>query len=175
MLGQPDPAANEENRGEIGPASFRWAHDVAGDDQHLYVADAGNHRVLCWGGEVAADRGADGVLGQRDFLTAREWPYGLQGPSALRFPYGIDSDSGRLAVADTANNRVLIWEAPPSGVYTPADHVLGQPDFDANGENRWDAVDRDTFCWPYGLCLWRDRLAVADSGNNRVMIWRLGS
>ncbi|WP_235488800.1 hypothetical protein [Frankia sp. AvcI1] len=29
----------------------------------------------------------------------------------------------------------------------------------------------DTFCWPYGLSLSDGRLAVADSGNNRVVIW----
>ena len=51
---------------------------------------------------------------------------------------------------------------------------LGQPDLAANGENRWDRVDADTLCWPYGLD-WlggeTDLLAVADSGNNRVVVW----
>ncbi len=53
-----------------------------------------------------------------------------------------------------------------------ADHVLAQPDFGSNGENRWTSVQRDTLCWPYGLSLRGDTLAVADSGNNRVMVWR---
>ena len=53
-----------------------------------------------------------------------------------------------------------------------ADWVLAQPDFGANGENRWTSVQRDTLCWPYGLSLHGDLLAVADSGNNRVMLWR---
>ena len=38
----------------------------------------------------------------------------------------------------------------------------------------WDRVDADTLCWPYGLD-WlggeTDLLAVADSGNNRVVVW----
>ena len=55
----------------------------------------------------------------------------------------------------------------------PADDVLAQPDMDANGENRWDAVADDSLCWPYGLCLAGNRLAIADSGNNRVMVWEL--
>jgi hypothetical protein len=55
----------------------------------------------------------------------------------------------------------------------PADRVLGQVDFAGAGENRWDLVADDTFCWPYGLALHRGRLAVADSGNNRVMLWEL--
>jgi len=52
--------------------------------------------------------------------------------------------------------------------------VIGQSDFDAAGENRWRAVTRETFCWPYGPHLHRGRLAVADSSNNRVMIWDCG-
>jgi hypothetical protein len=80
----------------------------------------------------------------------------------------------RLVVADTANNRVLPWRARPrSGAAVPADEVLGQPDFDAHGENRWKEVATDTLCWPYGLCLAGDLLAVADSGNNRVVLWSL--
>jgi len=79
-----------------------------------------------------------------------------------------------LAVADTANNRVLFWHIPPTaGVFHPADAVIGQPDFASNGENRWKKVDRDTLCWPYGIHLHRGQLAVADSGNNRVMIWQI--
>ncbi len=79
----------------------------------------------------------------------------------------------RLAVADTANNRVLFWEDLSAGG-GPADAVLGQPSFAANGENRWAMVEHDTLCWPYGLCLHGDTLAVADSGNNRVVLWRRG-
>ena len=78
-----------------------------------------------------------------------------------------------MIVADTANNRVLVWDAVPSAGGVPADRVLGQPDFGTNGENRWDAVGADTFCWPYGLSVHGGRVAVTDSGNNRVTIWEL--
>jgi len=33
----------------------------------------------------------------------------------------------------------------------------------------------DTLCWPYGLWLHHGRLAIADSGNNRVMIHDLAA
>ena len=76
--------------------------------------------------------------------------------------------------ADTANNRVLFWHAPATtGAFPAADAVIGQLDFESNGENRWKMVDRDTLCWPYGIHLHGNRLAVADSGNNRVMIWEV--
>ena len=182
VLGQPDSASREENRGEsVGPASFRLPHAITGHEGLLLVADAGDHRVLGWTPPPDGDRPADRLLGQPDFHTAGEWPYGPQRGDRFRFPYAASmdaaGDSTRLAVADTANNRVLVWDGD---IWTgddawdgrAADHVLAQPGFADNGENRWSAVTPDSLCWPYGIWLHGDRLAVADSGNNRVMIWR---
>lgn len=178
VLGQPDGTHREENRGGVvGPASFRWPHALAGRNDLLLVADAGDHRVLGWTPQPADDRVADLVLGQPDFHTAVEWPYGPHTGDRFRFPYAIALDGAgpeSLAVADTANNRVLLWDGVPTDG-RPADHVLAQPTFAANGENRWSSVQHDTLCWPYGLSLSGDRLAVADSGNNRVVIWRRAS
>ncbi|MFC5994641.1 NHL repeat-containing protein [Pseudonocardia hispaniensis] len=172
VLGQPDPAAREENRGgAVAPDSFRWPHDITGTDELLLIADAGNHRVIGWRPHPGVDRPADILLGQADMDSAVEWPYGPQRGDRLRFPYALALDSGRLAIGDTANNRILIWEGPATDG-RPADHVLGQPTMAANGENRWSGVERDSLCWPYGLSLHGDRLAVADSGNNRVVLWR---
>ncbi len=172
VLGQPDPSAREENRGGVvGPASFRWPHDITGTEDLLVVADAGDHRLLGWSPSPEADRDADSVLGQPDFTSALEWPYGPHTADRFRFPYAACLDGGRLAVADTANNRILLWDGMPEDG-RGADHVLAQPDFGSNGENRWTSVQRDTLCWPYGLSLRGDTLAIADSGNNRVMIWR---
>lgn len=172
-LGQPDGQSSDENRG--GPPradSFRWPHDVTGDSNGLWVADAGNHRVLGWRGPVRSDRSADYLLGQTDMTEAVEWPYAEQSERRLRFPYAVSKKGDVLAVADTANNRILLWDLPlEENRFAAASHVLGQLDFQSFGENRWTAVASDTLCWPYGLSLHRDRLAIADSGNNRVMIW----
>ncbi len=175
ILGQPDAQSREENRGgAVSAKSFRWPHAITGDAHTLYVTDAGNHRVLGWDGLPDTDRDADLVLGQKTFTTAIEWPYTAQGPAAMRFPYCVALQDGMLAVADTANNRVLFWhDVPRSGVGIPADGVIGQVDFQSNGENRWKAVLPDTLCWPYGLALFRDTMVVADSGNNRATIWQM--
>lgn len=177
VLGQPDATHREENRGQsAGPASFRWPHAIAGRDDLLLIADAGNHRVLGWTPPPTADRPADLLIGQSDFSASEEWPYGPHSGDRFRFPYAIGLQTAadgveRLAIGDTANNRILLWDGVPTA-NAPADYVLAQPSFAANGENRWTAVQRDTLCWPYGLSLYNDRLAVADSGNNRVVIWR---
>jgi hypothetical protein len=173
VLGQNDEFSHAENRGASPSAhSFRWPHAVAGDATTLYVADAGNHRILGWTPIPERDEPARLVLGQRDMSTAWEMPHLPPGASALRFPYAVACADGRLIAADTANNRVLIWRIlPREGAFLPADDVIGQSDFDGNGENRWQAVERDTLCWPYGIAVCNNRLAIADSGNNRVMIW----
>ena len=176
VLGQEGMHEADENRGgPVGPSSFRWPHAIAGTDEMLFVADAGNHRVLGWTGRPTADRPADLVLGQKDFHAAWELPHQQQGPGRLRFPYGLSLANHSLAVADTANNRVLFWPVPidaPCGSEAVA--VVGQHDFSACGENHWKAVAAETLCWPYGVCLHEESMAVADSGNNRVMLWQRG-
>ena len=172
LLGQADASAREDNSGELGDATFRWPHALCGDEQTLYVADAGDHRVL--GFSPPGSPTADLVLGQQSADVADEFKNRPQGPHRLRFPYAAVSDESRLFVADTSNNRVLVWHGlPRDGAGLPADTVLGQADLDANGENRWDAVADDSLCWPYGLSLAGDLLAVADSGNNRVVFWQV--
>jgi sugar lactone lactonase YvrE len=178
VLGQPDLWSRGENRdGPVAANSLRWPHALAHVGDVLLVADAGNHRVLGWRGEIDGERAADTVLGQPGFDSAVEFPYRPQGPRAFRFPYGVaTTPDGSLVVADTSNNRLcivddvnaMLADEPHGGA---VDHVLGQPDLDANGENRWDRVVHDSFCWPYGLAADGRRLVVADSGNNRVVIW----
>ncbi|MEZ6096831.1 MAG: NHL repeat-containing protein [Pirellulaceae bacterium] len=173
VLGQPDFEYMDENRGgAVNARSFRWPHDLTASREGLFVADAGNHRILFWDGVLESDRDADRVIGQDQFAASYEFPYEAPGPNRLRFPYSIASNNEVLAAADTANNRILFWRLPlQSREFEPARDVIGQLDFAGNGENRWDAVLPDTICWPYGICLNRNLLAIADSGNNRVMLW----
>lgn len=179
VLGQPDATSREENRGDgVGADTFRWPHAV-GSTGHggLLVADAGNHRVLRWDTHPTGDRPADAVLGQRDFTGGAEFPYVSQA-GRLRFPYAISTLDGGLALADTANNRVLLFDGPDGTLAThdrAPDAVIAQPTTAATGENRWEQVDVDTLCWPYGLHWHRspglELMAIADSGNNRVVLW----
>lgn len=84
-------------------------------------------------------------------------------------PSAVASDGQTLAVADTANNRVLIWKTIPASVNAPADIVLGQPDF-TTLQNA-SAVNPTTMRGPQGVWIQNGKLFVADTGNNRVMVW----
>lgn len=78
----------------------------------------------------------------------------------------------RLIVADTRNNRVLIWfNVPPTGPAGPADRVLGQDRMTSCEENAGGSPSRSTLNQPRGVWSDGERLIVADTGNNRVLIW----
>lgn len=66
--------------------------------------------MLGWTKPPDTDTPADLVVGQPDFGSATELPYGPQPADMLRFPYAVDTDGSTLAIADTANNRVVIWQ-----------------------------------------------------------------
>ncbi len=88
------------------------------------------------------------------------------GAQLFNHPMGMASDGTRLAVADTRNNRVLIWNSPPSSGQPP-DVVLGQASFDTHEGGR----DLAHFNWPVGVAMDGRRLVVADTYNDRLLVW----
>jgi hypothetical protein len=153
---------------------MRWPHAVAANDGSLLVTDAGNNRVMVWH-SLPAVCGApcDCVLGQADF-SGQEHNRANYFPdaAALSMPYGLTLQGGRLVVADTANSRLLGYPAAQLATGMAATHLAGQQGFTDKGDNRWAPASRDSLCWPYGVTACGDTLVIADSGNNRVSLWR---
>jgi uncharacterized protein (TIGR03437 family) len=104
------------------------------------------------------------VLGQPDFLSTTN----TVSAAGMRLPTGVASDGQMLAVADTANNRVLLWRTIPATTGQPADVVLGQTDFTTVGPL---SISASTFRGPQGVWFQNGKLFVADTQNNRVLIW----
>jgi sugar lactone lactonase YvrE len=151
------------------------------DDRFLWVADAGNNRVMRYelGPSSAAAR-ADRVLGQANFSANTPDMVkgaGLSGPTNV----AIDRSAtpNRLYVADSSNNRVLGWrDAAGFTNGASADIVIGQPDFyssycDSLGPNTpAPKVDATMLCTPSGLAVDRaGNLYVSDVGNSRVLVF----
>src|SRR5260221_12205178 len=75
------------------------------------------------------------VIGQPDFTSGSVNQGGSTGQNTLNAPLGSFSDGTRLFVADFSNSRGLIWNSIPTKNNTPADIVLGQPDFVSSTAN----------------------------------------
>jgi DNA-binding beta-propeller fold protein YncE len=138
----------------------------------LWVADFGNSRVLRF--DDAANKAdgadADGVLGQANFDTIE--PVCAQ--NRMINPRGISLDpDGRLYVADSLNNRILVFEAA-AGLAdgAAASLVLGQSNFttctfNTGGLNEYSLNSPSgVFFDPALSVLW-----VVDSANQRVLMY----
>ncbi len=155
---------------------------------NLYVADAGNNRVLRYPqpfaqtGDLLA---VDLIVGQPD-LSSRS-PNGGQiaptagtlaltnGSGAFRSGLALDAH-GNLWVADAGNNRVLRFPAAALKAGSPnhpaADLVLGQNDFSSTSlPVNTTRSGKNYLAQPAGLAFDPEgRLFVADSGN-RVVVY----
>ncbi len=109
-------------------------------------------------------QGASIVLGQPDF-TSSNYQTSANG---MRLPTAVATDGRILAVADSANNRVLIWKEIPTQIGQPADIVVGQPDFVTVQPV---VTSQTSLRDPQGVWIQNGKLFVADTQNDRVMIW----
>lgn len=163
VLGQPDfthDAAATTPNGMCSPQGVFV--DSAG---RLWVSDFCNRRVLRFDNAASKLSGAnaDGVLGQPDFIsnvvTATQ--------SGMAGPIGVVGAFGTLFVADSPNNRVLIfYNAASQADGANADLVLGQPDFTSHVAH----TTQNGMSFPHSVFIDGDfRLWVADRNNHRVL------
>lgn len=106
------------------------------------------------------------VLGQSDFTATS---LASVSASSLRTPTAVASDGTYVAVADTDNNRVLIWNSIPGSNGQAANVVLGQPDFQT--VQKFAGVRNNSLRGPQGVWIQNGKLFVADTQNHRVLIW----
>ncbi len=176
VLGQFDFVHNGANvltnTGLWNPRSV--AVDSSVVPNRLYVADAGNHRVLGWRSIAALTNGspADVVIGQADFLSwASQCNNAAVNGETLCVPAGIAVDkSGNLYVVDEGNNRVLEYNTPFTTGTLP-DVVFGQDgSFTASACNNGGSITAATLCNPSDVAVdGKGNLYIADTANSRVL------
>ena len=182
VMGQDNLEENEANRqGLVGSGSLFFPAGIcSGDDQHVFVADKDNHRVLIWKKIPFSDGwNADISLGQpgMDERDANRGDFENVQQDTLSFPTGVfyDVENDKVFVVDQGNHRVLIWNSLPRDTGQPADVVIGQKDFVSRspnmgkGENR---ASQDSMYFPRDVIAGKTGLFVSDSGNNRVLYWK---
>ncbi|HXJ38792.1 MAG TPA: hypothetical protein VNH18_05910 [Bryobacteraceae bacterium] len=153
----------------------------------IVVADSADHRVLvfpsvdAWPSESQQfSPTASSVIGQTSF-TQFKANQGLGDASAntLNLPVQAAFSGSELYVADASNNRVLVYNAGPTGITTTASRVIGQLDFPYTSVNlvegrEFHLADGVTATSALGSAVLDQsvsppRLWVADSLNNRVL------
>ncbi len=193
VIGQPNFTSDNpgfDNTSLGAPTSMT----IAG--RMLIVADGGNEflgpqnsRVLIYPDYTKANLNAPAfvVLGQAGFgstcnvavgQTDAGTPYTAAGTAQpcqitgtaqnqMNLPTSVSSDGVRLAVADSANNRILIFNAIPTSNGANADVVLGQTNFTSNTP----ATSQSLMRYPTSVTIAMGKLFVADTYNHRVLIY----
>jgi uncharacterized protein (TIGR03437 family) len=176
VIGQPDlrtGVANADSHGSLNPSrlslSFPMGIAVQPNTGTLYVADAGNNRILRFPRPASqpAPIAPDAVIGQPDFTSSTS---ALVTASSLRAPGGLAfGPDGDLFVADAGNNRVLEFSAN-AGNQASAVRVYGQPAFTSATAS--PQVSSQILSAPQSVAVdSASNLYVADTGANRVLVF----
>ncbi len=173
VIGQPDFTSDYFNQGgSAGANTLSYPTGVYSDGTRLYVADSYNNRVLIYNQIPTANNvSADVVIGQTNFTSNSANQGGSAGANTLSYPTGVYSDGTRLYVADSYNNRVLIYNQIPTANNVSADVVIGQTNFTSNSANQGGSAGANTLSYPTGVYSDGTKLLVADNNNHRVLIY----
>jgi hypothetical protein len=117
------------------------------------------------------------VVGQPDFTSNLANQGGVAAANTLRSNAQTLIVDGKLLIADSQNNRVLIYNTIPTTNNASADVVIGQVDFAGDTENQSGVPGvpilptARTLDRPAGLASDGTKLFVLDRDNHRVLIY----
>jgi DNA-binding beta-propeller fold protein YncE len=155
------------------PDPVGLAYDAT--NNRLFVTDSGTQlhqdRVLVFNlGGAASGMSASYVIGQSSFTATGS----ASTQSGLKNPVGIATDGNRLFVADSGNNRVLVFNVAPASLMANgpmAANVLGQGGYATTAA----ATSSTGMSTPNAVAWDGGRLFVADQQNHRVLVFNSGS
>ncbi len=183
VLGQLNFTTNSEGTSTAPPLTsltsiFEPAGIAFDPSGRLFVLESVNDRqgrVLVWfpgGSGFVTGQSATRMLGIYNGTPAP--------PAISQFQFGIAPNAlfivgNQVGVADTANNRLLIF--PPveqwntNNFYQAAAIVIGQNDFNSGSLNQNQPLaGPSTLAHPVGAFFFNSSLYVADSANNRMVV-----
>jgi uncharacterized protein (TIGR03437 family) len=152
---------------------------------NIVVMDTAANRMLVyasidsWPNELTQfSPTAVAVVGQNTFTDFKANQGGEPSATTVSAPLDAALGGGELFVADSSNNRVLVYSSNPGGLTSAAQRVIGQLDFPDNAPNLTEGREfnlsgnlnsgisgsaiLDINSTPH-------HLYVADSGNNRIL------
>lgn len=134
-----------------GSLLFNHQTGIATDGTRFVLADRNNNRVLIWNQLPTGNEEPDLVLGQSNFDTNAPG----DGLDELNWPTAVATDGARLAVADTYNDRILVWSSWPT----------------ENGEAADFAIQGSDIRWPWGVWTNGEKLVISSTGTGKLLIW----
>jgi uncharacterized protein (TIGR03437 family) len=150
----------------------------------VIVADNGNNRLLSynavsqWPAEATQfSPSATFVFGQTDFSSSKPNAGGLPSAATANAPVDLAASGQELYLADSGNNRVLVFSLGPAGLSTTPTRVIGQFDFPYNAPNLVEGKEFYLSGAPNSasgsavldLSSTPPHLYVADTLNNRIL------
>lgn len=145
-----------------GPLLFNHPGNVATDGKRLLLADRNNNRVLIWNKLPEGNEKPDLVLGQKDFNSNNPGTELDQ----LNWPVALAIDGNHVLVADTFNDRILIWNSFPTQNGQKADLYLGNPEGTRARSDEGTGLVGPWAVWTNGK-----KVIVTSTASARVFIW----
>ena len=153
-----------------GPLLFNHPGTIASDGTHLLLADRNNNRVLIWNKLPKGNEEPNLVLGQKNFYTNNPG----NGLNEFNWPVAVAvSPDGKVIVADTYNDRILIWNKFPTKNGQTADLVIQdiRSEQGTQGPGLETQNSKRNLGWPWAV--WTDgkKLIVTSTATGSVLIW----
>lgn len=144
-----------------GPFFYNHPSGIATDGTRLLVCDRFNNRVLVWNQPpLFWNAPPDIVLGQPDFISNNPGT----GKHQLNWAGNASvGENGRLAIADTDNDRILLWDSFPTASGQPADVAIDLPSIPPRGSM--------PYAWPWGVWTDGSRLAAVATQGSALLFW----
>ena len=140
-----------------GALKFNHPVSISSDGTRLIVVDRFNNRALIWNTIPSSNTNPDIVLGQKNFTTEMHG----DGLDNFNFPgqASLTSD-GKLLIADSGNNRILVWNSFPTSFGQKASFAI-DVDFAGGVQGTW----------PWGV--WSDgtKIMVTQTVGGQILIW----
>ncbi len=135
--------------------------DVFAGPNWIWVADAGNDRVVGYPIPARTGEAATEVLGETSLSGS-----GATGPAAFANPVSVYQDArGAVWVSDENDNRVVEFRPPFTDFETPS-IAIGQSTLSGTGEG----LSATTLTAPFGATMTPGgQLLVTDGGNGRLL------
>ena len=169
VIGKPSFEERDyENHEPIWPYSVRIS--PAGQ---MAVADTQYYRTLIWHNwKTAFTQPADVIVGQPDFESNGMNLFSLAPKQySLSWTYDTFFYKEGLLVADTGNSRILWFSSIPAQNSALATNLIGHTAFTIGSENANTRYGTEKqLYWPFSICIEDHTLAIADTGNHRVLL-----